>query len=419
MMRKETRGGHRAQSAKADFVSVAREFIRRAGIVARSGAVARLGPVERSQPARRLKSRASVCEVDLRRLGFLAAALLFLPLSASAVILLPADVDWNSNGYRDPFGLQEPAPLPAPPAPAEPRVVLRLRHPETLPEGFITIGDVADIEGKEKDLVERIRAIDLLASPKAGAKEFIFARRIDAALRSIGLGNGDFEIIGPDRIALAVPSQTVSMEELEAAINVALNDRAMKDRPGEVEAYLRRPPRIELPEGELEIRVADLDRPGSGFRNIQLDFCVDGEKVETQSLPVRVSHEIYGLVASRDLRQGETITEADLTEGLIPLRDRSEDDQPIEDAAKLVGSKVKRNVVAESPITLADVEWEPLLRQGSAVTLVHQVGSVSLTAPGILMDPVYQIGEKVRVRKLNSRDDLSGRAMPGGKVRIQ
>ena len=78
---------------------------------------------------------------------------------------------------------------------------------------------------------------------------------------------------------------------------------------------------------QLEIDIVDLDRPGSGFRTIQLDFRVDGRKVDTRSLPVRVTHKVYGLVANRNLREGDFITEEDLTEGLIPFRDRSEDDR--------------------------------------------------------------------------------------------
>jgi flagella basal body P-ring formation protein FlgA len=243
---------------------------------------------------------------------------------------------------------------------------------------------------------------------------------VEAALRRLGLGIGDFEIEGPDRISIELPSQSISMEQLEEAINVALNDRATDSAPGEVEAFMvQRPSEMHLPPGEVEVKIVDLDRPGCGIRNVQLAFLVDGKKVDTRTVAVRVNHRIYGLVASRNLAVGEVLQEADLKEGLVPLRDHSADESPIEEANLLVGATLKRGVEEGQPVTVADVEWEPLAKQGSQVTLVQSIGSVRLTAPGVLMEDMYQIGQTVRVRKANSRKQIFGVATSEKAIRVE
>ena len=354
--------------------------------------------------------------------GLVLAALWVVP--ARGVVILPEDVDWSKNGYLDPLPLQETHPVFSEPdlveEPIGPLVRIRLHKPDRLEGGMIRLSDVATIECEDPELLEEISAIELLATPKLGAKEYLFPRRVEAALRRLGLGMGDFEIESADRIMLELPSQSISMEMLEEAINVALNDRATNSAPGEVEAFMiRRPPELHLPPGEMEIEIVDLDRPGCGIRNIQLAFLVDGRKVETRTVAVRVNHRIYGLVASRNLAAGEILLEEDLKEGLVPLRDRSADESPIEEANLLVGATLKRGVGEGEPVTVADIEWEPLARQGSQVTLVQSIGSVRLTAPGVLMEDMYQIGQTVRVRKANSRKQIFGVATSEKAIRVE
>ena len=350
-------------------------------------------------------------------------AAVWLAGPVGAVVILPENVDWTKNGYEDPLPLQETEWVESPPdrveQPAEPLVRISLRKPESLGEGFLRLADVADIVCLDPDLWEEIGSIELFPIPDPGQRQYLFPRRVETALRHLGLGSEDFAIEGPDRIPIESPSQTVAMEQVEAAINSALRNRAMSEGPGEVEAFMIHPlGDLRLPPGEVEIEVLDLDRPGSGNRNIQVAFLVNGEKAETRAVPVRANQKIYGLVAARNLTAGRQVREEDLKEGLVPFDGRDTLANTLGEANLLVGAKLKRDVKAESPLVSSDVEWEPLMRQGEHVTLVQAIGKVRLTAPGILMEDLFRVGQSVQVRKANSRRDMMGKAISEGMILV-
>ena len=345
---------------------------------------------------------------------------------ASAVIILPEHIDWSKQpNWLEEVEIQEnlpvdPEPLEEPPVAKEPLVRIQLRPPQQIPEGIVTLADVADVLCEDPKLLEEIEAIDLGFSPDPGEHLFIFPRRVEAALRSMGLYHGDFEIEGPERITLQGESQVVSMERIEEAINAGLLARALEGPGGEVEAFLiRKPTPFHLPPGEIEIETIDLDRPGSGIRQIQLAFIVDGRKVETRTYSVRVNHKTHGLVAKRSLQPGDIVTTEDLTEGLIPVENQVADAEIVFDPEILLGTKVVRPVSQGDPITAQDVEREALKSRGDRVTLVQRVGKVKTTAPGELLEDAIKIGQSIRVKKSNSRKTFIGRLVSPWEVEVR
>jgi flagella basal body P-ring formation protein FlgA len=356
--------------------------------------------------------------------AFLLAGLLILSQGAQAVIILPENVDWSRNGYREPISLQEGQPEPRvepspEPTPVEPLVHITLEPPRDLPDRMLTLGDVALVRCKDLSLLERVRSVELFHKPKPGNQEVLVPRRVEASLRALGLGHGEFLIDGLDRLVIEAPSQEVPMEEIERAVNEALYARSLLSQPGEVEAFMTRAPSLPpLPPGKLDIEVLDLDRPGSGIRNIMLAFYVDGEKVDTKTVPVQVHQKVYGLVAARPLARGEIIREADLKEGLVPFSALG-NEGPVVEANLLVGATVQRPIAMEQGIRQDDIEFEPIIPQGTPVTLLQSIGSIKLTAPGVVAEDIFELGQEVRVRKVNSRQEIHGKAIDWQTVLVE
>ncbi|MCA9447890.1 MAG: flagellar basal body P-ring formation protein FlgA [Candidatus Omnitrophica bacterium] len=349
---------------------------------------------------------------------------------ALAVIILPENVDWSKQpNWLEDVPVQEtepvvesepePEPLPVPPV-EEPLVRIRLHDPDRMPTGIVTLRDVADIDCDDSEMFENVAAIDLGFAPEPGETLYIFPHRIEAGLRSMGLYAGDFTIEGPERITLHGESQGVSMEQIEEAISAGLLARAVQGPGGEVEAYLiRKPAPLNLPPGNLEIEAEDLDRPGSGIRQVQLAFIVDGEKVASRTYSVRVNQKSYGLVAKRSLVPGYLIHAEDLTEGLISIDSQLADSEIVFDPKQLIGTKVVRPVAEGSPITEDDVERVPIRIRGEKVTLVQRFGNVQTTAPGELMEDALKVGQEVRVKKSNSRKTFVGRVVSPWEVEVR
>ncbi len=360
-------------------------------------------------------------------LKWLGSLILVVSITAHSVIILPEGVDWTKQpNWLEDVEVQEnvpsfdPDPLEEPPVEKEPLIRIRLRPPDEIPTGIVTLDDVAEIDCSDPTLYDEAAAIDLGSSPEPGESLYVFPRRVESALRSMGLHQGDFEIEGPERVRLQGESQMVSLERIEGAINAGLLARALEGPGGEIEAYLlRKPTPFHLPPGDLEIETLDLDRPGGGIRQIQLAFIVDGRKAETRTYSVRVNHKTHGLVAKRPLEPGDVVTEKDLTEGLINLENHNIDTDLVFDPESLLGMKVVRSIAPGDPITRGDVEHEPLKFRGDRVTLVQRVGKVQTTAPGELLEDAIKIGQSIRVKKSNSRKTFIGRLVSPWEVEVR
>jgi len=339
-----------------------------------------------------------------------------------AVIILPENYDWESIGDEPELEVQESEPIirPEPASEDTSKVVLRLRAPDVVPKGSIFLPNVCEIDCADEVLMKELQRIVLGDAPKPGEKTVVYPRRIETSLRALGLRSGDFSIEGPDRIVLESPSQRIPMDVIEKTINLTLQEELDPDGKGNVEAFLiRSPPEFHVPPGDLEVRIEDINRPGRGIRHAQVAFFVDGEKVETQTLAVRVNHEIPALVAARDLERGTLLSDRDLEIALVSNRDsNSEESGPITDPSILLGATLKKSVQSGMPITWADAEQTPLVEEGEVVTLVQQYGSVKITSPGRLLENLFHLGQNVKVRVAKTNETVYGTAISGRIVKL-
>jgi flagella basal body P-ring formation protein FlgA len=350
--------------------------------------------------------------------------------ASQAVTILPEGYDPSHKTERLTLALQEepalaspslqPIAMAEPSKEAKPRVVINLKKPSFVPQGQIQLKDVGEIKCEDPVLLADLRSIDLGEPPAPGKSTYVYPRRIEAALRHLGLENGDFDIKGPDRVAIVNPSQEISMDTIEVAINAAFAARDKESHGGQTEAILlHRPPDLHLPPGELNIEVADLDRPGSGIRNVQLKFLVNGKLADTQTFGVRANHKVPAILAARDLESGGILTRKDLAKGLVPSNDNSSEGGALPEPAALIGASLKHGVQSGKPITAKDVELIPLCKKGKPVEVIRKVGNVSLSLSGTLQEDLLYVGQDIKVKTKKSKKDLIGKAVSPAAVELR
>jgi flagella basal body P-ring formation protein FlgA len=281
--------------------------------------------------------------------------------------------------------------------------------------------EISEVTCPEQELMADLQQIVVGEVPKPGAKTFVFRKRVESALRSLGLSGEDFRIDGPDRIVIETPGQSVKAEQIEQAIHRDLEEQQPFGSDAQMQVNLMQsPPDLSFPPGDLQIQVEDFDRPGSGIRHYLIGFLLDGEKIENRTFAVQVSQKIPCLVATRDLQPGLLLSEIDVEEGWAEMRqDIKGEAEPALDPHAVVGTTLIHAVAQGSPITLSDIQLTPLLTKGKSVMLIQQYGSVRVTSPGTLNEDVYEIGQQVRVQVTKTRETLVGTAQPDGSIRIQ
>lgn len=211
------------------------------------------------------------------------------------------------------------------------------------------------------------------------------------------------------------------MERIEEVVAAAYKARGKEKGEHDLieTTILHRPNPVRLPPGELEIEVTDMDRPGSGVRNIVLTFRVDGQDVDTQSVPVRVTQRRHALVAARDLEAGTALTPKDIVEGLIPVMDREAKTELVKDVVSVIGANLKGALTKGEPVTKGDLEWIPISRKGEPVNLVKRVGNVRLSLNGNLEEDLLFVGQDVKVRLRKNKKEVIGKATSDGTIEIR
>ncbi len=376
-----------------------------------------------TKTAARRVAKGSVTEVTARWL--LASLFSLIAQTSLAVVILPEETPLEEAPAAPSLELQEaPAREEVAPEkemgnskPSSPRVTVRMRKPERTPTGQIRLQDVADLECADSDLMADLRAIDLGVAPARGQMTYVYPRRIESALRRLGLGHGDFVIEGPNRIAVENQGREVGLEEIEEAIRAAFEARRSQEGtpPTEVR-LLRRPSPVLLPPGNIDLEVADLDRPGSGIRNILLKYWVDGQLIDTHAVSVRVTETVPALIAARDLEPGTTLSERDVIEGFFPFSKSSAQSDLPSHPATLVGASVKRRIPAGKALALSDIGWEPITKKGKEIDLLKNVGDVRVSMRGILAEDLLFVGQEVKVRLKKNRKESVGKAISEGLV---
>ena len=132
-------------------------------------------------------------------------------------------------------------------------------------------------------------------------------------------------------------------------------------------------------------------------------------------LPVELSSEIDVLVVQRPLPRGARPQPGDVL--LARRRVPGVSADYVNLPAQLDGYHLKRPVAAGGVLALADLDPDPVIRRGMAVTLVTSTGSFEVRAPGRALADAA-LGERVRIQNLASAKVVEGLAERSGTVRV-
>ena len=192
--------------------------------------------------------------------------------------------------------------------------------------------------------------------------------------------------------------------EIRAAAESFLRDRVGK-RAGRttVEAGAL-DPRHRLPRCDQPLRSFMRRGTEIGPRTIVGVSC-DSKTSWTLYVPVNVFVTSEVLVAARTMPRGHLLTAGDLT---LDERDVSRMHTGyLTDVRELSGQRLKQQVIAGRPITLAMIEADRIVTRGQTVTLVAAGPGINVTMTGkALTDGA--LNQRIRVENLNSGRTIEG-----------
>jgi flagella basal body P-ring formation protein FlgA len=263
----------------------------------------------------------------------------------------------------------------------------------------VTLLDLCDSTLIPEDWKKAMSEVDIGESPAAGAEKVINPLQLKAFigtfLNAQGLDPASVEIVLPESISVRRSSMLVSKEQVESIFREFILSSAPWDSGELVIRSVHYSGIVELPTGEMTYEVTAGPRERFiGNVSVTIQFLVDGEKERTLRATGKV--ELYRNVVhtTRFLRRNDIISEADVELQKISVTDTA--DRFSVSTDQVVGKRVLREIGARQPIVMANLDSPAALKRGAAVTIIHELGGLKLTAKGQTRED-GSIGSTIRV----------------------
>jgi flagella basal body P-ring formation protein FlgA len=262
------------------------------------------------------------------------------------------------------------------------------------------LGEIAQLEGEDVLLLEKISQTVIGRSPLPGRKLTVTRSLILSRLRSQKINIKRFVFPGSEsssiqRAALKITGKDIDQVVLKH-IREANNNKDLKPR------ILAKTRDIFLPRGQVSYAITSKGKykKDGGYRNYEVEFSIDGEAVRI--VTVRTYLKLYKevFIARDTIRRNQIIEESDL----LKVR-KNVDRLPREyvtDKDQLIGKISKRTINPSEAIRRNTVSAPPLVKSGDRLQIVFETPFLRLSAPGISMAKGRK-GERIPVKNLDSK----------------
>jgi flagella basal body P-ring formation protein FlgA len=289
---------------------------------------------------------------------------------------------------------------------ALPAAASSLRATTILAGPDVRLSDLFDDAGDEAARV-------LGSGPPPGERLVIEAPQLDAIARQFGVDWRSSS--AADHTVLERPGRPLPRSLVTGALRDAL--APAYQLPGQLQIDLPgfAPPMMPLDITPV-VAVDALDRdPASGHFDAQLSVAGQGNEV-IRFAASGIARQVIDLpVLTRRMMPGEVVAAEDLRIAGVPVNVVQA--AVVRAPADAVGLSVKRPLMPNQPIVLADLGPPILVHRGGSVRLALDVGGLSVTAQGMALED-GGMGEHVRVLNTTSRAIVDAEVTGVGRGRV-
>ena len=263
-----------------------------------------------------------------------------------------------------------------------------------------TLGEIAQIEGENIMMLDKLTEITIGRSPLPGRNLTVTRSLILSRLRSKGINVKHLDFPGFDTTIIQRAALKISGSDIEQVVLKHIKDTNKNlDLKPRLLAKMRD---IFLPRGQVSYVISSKGKykKEGGYRNYDVEFSINGNPV--RSVPVRTYLKIYKevYVARDTIKREQLIEESDL----LKIR-RNVDRIPREyvtDKDQLIGKITTRTINPSETISGNTLAIPPLVKSGDRIQIVYETPFLRLSAPGISLSK-GQKGERIPVKNSESK----------------
>ncbi|MDY6949938.1 MAG: flagellar basal body P-ring formation chaperone FlgA [Thermodesulfobacteriota bacterium] len=280
----------------------------------------------------------------------------------------------------------------------------------------IRLGDIADIEGADLHLIERMEAIVIGQAPLPGDCRRIDQSYLKLRLKQNGIDASQITFHAPQTITVTRGCLEISKKKIEEMVLAYIYGKLPWEKERVRVKHVHVSSNALLPQGDVTYRVMP-PKSIDFLRTIPLSvlFNINGKRVKRVWATVKLAVLTDVVLTKRPLRRRQLITEDDIHLKTIDLTKAQSN--VLTNPQEVLGKRAKRPISGNVVLTSDHIELPPLVRRGDVVVIVAESDGLKITALGEVCKRGCQ-GARIRVKNLDSKKAIYARVIDSNTVHV-
>ena len=281
----------------------------------------------------------------------------------------------------------------------------------------IYLGEIALIEGDDRQLVESLKEMVIGKSPLPSRARVIDTTFIRLRLRQNGFNAATLDLCGAPKIKVTRSHVEIRKKEIQEIVIDYLHGSALRGNSSARVKTLTVPERIILPRGRITYRVIPPKNTNFvGTVPLAIEFSVDGELQKKVRIVAAIEMMVDVVIVKNALRRHKPITEDDIELQKMDLAELPGD--VITDMQSVLGKRTRRAIGSSTVLRAELVELPPIIQRGDVVVVIAESNGLLITTLAKAKRK-GRLGERIPVENFDSKKVLYAEILDSRTVKIE
>lgn len=281
----------------------------------------------------------------------------------------------------------------------------------------ILLGKIAEIEGNDPHLINRLSRIIIGRSPLPGKTRKIGGNLVQRRLRQARINMDQLVLHIPTQFIVERSSTEISREKIKTLVSDYISTNLLDNVSDARVKDIRVAESLKLPGGRITYTV----KPSRGSDMVgkipfTVNFDVNGKFYKRVWATATVEIFTHVVVTKKPLGRHKPITEDDIEMQKMDLAKLPSD--IITDPEVILGQRTRRAIGSHTVLRSNLVEFPPLLNRGDVVVIIAETDGFKITALGKVKKK-GRLGERIPVINFDSQKILYGRVLDSNTVKVE
>ena len=284
-------------------------------------------------------------------------------------------------------------------------------------EENILLGRIAEIDGDDPLLVQKLSSIVVARAPLPGKSRTLGQQAFKFHLKQNGINLSKLVLHIPAKVVVTRNFIEVSREKIKMLVSDYIQKNILKDHSDGSIKDIQVTDSLQLPNGRITFKVVPpRNRELLGQIPFSVHFDVNGKfyKRVWATATVEVLAEV--VITKKPLGRHKPITEDDIE--LLKMDLAKLPSGVVTDPEAVLGKRTRRAIGAKTVLRADLVEFPPLVKRGDVVVIIAESSGLKITALGQVKKK-GRIGESIPVINFDSKKIIYARVLDSSTVKVE